>query len=340
MNERDDDEEFAGRDADIACAFCGKHPHRGGRDDLGPQRHLHLRRVHLRVRRRHDARSGAERSVPRRGGTCRMAAPTPRRAATPSARATPYVGSSRRAGTRGRAGRPAHAPRAVRRALRARGGAGGRPSAALSVAVYNHYKRISLGARRGRRRRGAGRRATSCFWVPRARARRCLAQTLARTLKRAVRHRGRHHAHRGRLRGRGRGEHPAQAHDGGRLRHPARRDRHHLHRRDRQGGPQGREPVHHARRVRRGRAAGAPEDRGGHGGQRARRRAAASTPSRSSSISTPRTSCSSWAARSSGLADIIADRVGKKGLGFNAEHARVQEARRGRAAGPACCRRI
>ena len=34
-----------------------------------------------------------------------------------------------------------------------------------------------------------------------------------------------------------------------------------------------------------------------------------------------------------GLADIIADRVGKKGLGFNAEHARVQEARRGRAAG-------
>ena len=85
----------------------------------------------------------------------------------------------------------------------------------------------------------------------------------------AVRHRGRHHAHRGGLRGRGRGEHPVEAHHGGGLRHPPRRDRHRLHRRDRQDRPQGGEPLHHARRVGRGRAAGAAQDRGRLRGQRA-----------------------------------------------------------------------
>ena len=39
---------------------------------------------------------------------------------------------------------------------------------------------------------------------------------------------------------------------------------HHLHRRDRQDRPQEREPVDHPRRLRRGRAAGAAEDPGGH----------------------------------------------------------------------------
>ena len=43
---------------------------------------------------------------------------------------------------------------------------------ALSVAVYNHYKRIYHGRRRPGGRRGAGQRATSCSSAPRARARR------------------------------------------------------------------------------------------------------------------------------------------------------------------------
>ena len=83
--------------------------------------------------------------------------------------------------------------------------------------------------------------------------------------QRPVRGRRRHRPHRGRLRRRRRREHPPQAHPGRRLRRQARRDRHHLHRRGRQDRPQGREPVDHARRLRRGRAAGAPEDPRGHG---------------------------------------------------------------------------
>ena len=105
---------------------------------------------------------------------------------------------------------------------------------ALSVAVYNHYKRISLGARCRKRGTWSWPRATSCFWAPPAPARRSWPRRLARTPRRALRHRGRHHAHRGGLCGRGRGEHPPEAHHGGRLRCAAGRDRHHLHRRDRQ----------------------------------------------------------------------------------------------------------
>ena len=54
---------------------------------------------------------------------------------------------------------------------------------------------------------------------------------------------------------------------------------HHLHRRNRQDRPQGREPVDHARRLRRRRAAGAAEDPGRHHRQRAAAgRAQASAP--------------------------------------------------------------
>ena len=80
---------------------------------------------------------------------------------------------------------------------------------------------------------------------------------------------------------------------------------HHLHRRGRQDRPQVGEPVDHPRRLRRGRAAGAAEDPRGHDGVACRRRAAASTRTRSSSRSTRRTCCSSWAARSPGSTQII-----------------------------------
>ena len=64
-------------------------------------------------------------------------------------------------------------------------------------------------------------------------------------------------ADRGRLRGRGCGEHHPQAAASRRGRRDARAAGHHLHRRDRQDRAQGREPLHHPRRERRGRAAGA-----------------------------------------------------------------------------------
>ena len=83
--------------------------------------------------------------------------------------------------------------------------------------------------------------------------------------QRPVRDRRRHRAHRGRLRRRGRREHPPEADPGRRLRRQEGRDRDHLHRRDRQDRPQGRQPVDHPRRLRRGRPAGAAEDpRGDH----------------------------------------------------------------------------
>ena len=94
---------------------------------------------------------------------------------------------------------------------------------------------------------------------------------------------------RGGLRGRRRREHPLAAASGGRLRRSLGRTGNRLYRRDRQDRPQGRQPVDHARRVGRGRTAGPAQDSRGNGGQRA----AASTPSRSSSPSTRRTSCSS-----------------------------------------------
>ena len=169
----------------------------------------------------------------------------------------------------------------------------------LSVAVYNHYKRVQFGARPRPRRRRAGQ-----VEHPAARPHR-LRQDAAGPdagphAQRAVRHRRRHRAHRGRLRRRGRREHPAQADPGRRLRRQEGRDRHHLHRRDRQDRPQEREPVDHPGRLGRGRAAGAAEDPGGHHRVGAAPGRAASTPTRSSSRSTPPTSCSSAAGRSPG----------------------------------------
>ena len=82
--------------------------------------------------------------------------------------------------------------------------------------------------------------------------------------QRPLRDRRRHGADRGRLRRRGRREHPPEADPGRRLRRQEGGDRDHLHRRDRQDRAQGRQPVDHARRLRRGRAAGAAEDPRGH----------------------------------------------------------------------------
>ena len=138
---------------------------------------------------------------------------------------------------------------------------------ALSVAVYNHYKRVQAGENGGaqgrRRRHRAGQ-----VQHPAARPHR-LRQDAARAdprphAERPVRHRRRHGADGGRLCRRGRREHPAEADPGGGLRRQEGRDRDHLHRRDRQGRPQERKPVDHPRCLRRGRPAGAAEDPGGH----------------------------------------------------------------------------
>ena len=238
--------------------------------DLGPERHLHLRRVHLGVRRRHDARFGPAPAAGRRPlrryvpghALAGNRPPCPPRGGQACRRAR-----DGRARPGDRAGKPAYPARAVREPFRARGGPGrgqARPFGGRVQPLQAHQP--GRGCRRGGR--GAGQeqhhaprphRLRQDAFGPDARAH----------APGAVRHRGRHHAHRGGLCGRGRGEHPLEAHHGGRLRRAAGRDRHHLHRRDRQDRAQGGEPVHHARRFGRGRATGAAQDRGRLRGQRA-----------------------------------------------------------------------
>ena len=190
---------------------------------------------------------------------------------------------------------PAEAEGDLRRAQRVRRRAGAGQAHALRSGLQPLQARADDAVRR------LGHRAAE-VQHPAARADR-LRQDAARADARAdpqrpVRDRRRHGADRGRLRRRGRREHPAQADPGRRLRRQEGRDRDHLHRRGRQDRPQGRQPVDHARRVRRGRPAGAAEDPRGHDRVACRRRAGASTRTRSSSRSTRRTSCSSAAARS------------------------------------------
>ena len=107
----------------------------------------------------------------------------------------------------------------------------------LSVAVYNHYKRVQLGATPDHDDVELA-KSNILLIGPTGCGKTLLAQTLARMLNVPVRHRRRHRAHRGRLRRRGRREHPAQADPGRRLRRQEGRDRDHLHRRDRQDRPQ------------------------------------------------------------------------------------------------------
>ena len=116
----------------------------------------------------------------------------------------------------------------------------------LSVAVYNHYKRIQVGAKDG----DVELAEVQHHDARPDRVRQDAARADAREdAERAVRDRRRHRAHRGRLRRRGRREHPAEADPGRRLRREEGRDRHHLHRRGRQDRPQVREPLDHPRRA-------------------------------------------------------------------------------------------
>ena len=136
----------------------------------------------------------------------------------------------------------------------------------LSVAVYNHYKRVNAGHQVDE----VELQKSNVLLVGPTGSRQDAARPDARPgPRRAVLHRRRDLADRGRLRRRGRREHPAAAHPGGRLRRRPRPARDHLHRRDRQDRAQGGQPVDHPRRVRRGRPAGAAQDPRGHRRQRA-----------------------------------------------------------------------
>ena len=88
-----------------------------------------------------------------------------------------------------------------------------------------------------------------------------------------------------------------------------------------------REPVDHPRRLRRGRPAGAAEDPRGHDRVASRRRVAASTRTRSSSRSTPPTCCSSAAAPSPGSTRSSRAGSARSRLGFGAVLAQQERGR-------------
>ena len=187
-------------------------------------RRLHLRRVHRSLQR--DHRRGADRAA-----VVRAREPA-------------------------EAGRDLRRPAGVRR----------RPGEREAGALGRRLQPLQARADDAERRRGRDRAAEVEHHAARADR---LRQDAARPDPRAdpqrpLRDRRRDRADRGRLRRRGRREHPPEADPGRRLRRQEGRDGDHLHRRDRQDRPQGRQPVDHPRRLRRGRAAGAAEDPRGH----------------------------------------------------------------------------
>ncbi len=130
----------------------------------------------------------------------------------------------------------------------------------LSVAVYNHYKRLQTACRqRARQGRSRARQEQHPADRPDRLRQDAAGRDAGAPAERAVHHRRCHHADRGRLRRRGRREHHPEAAAEVRLRRREGADRHRLHRRDRQDLAQVRQPLDHPRRVGRGRAAGAAE---------------------------------------------------------------------------------
>ena len=95
---------------------------------------------------------------------------------------------------------------------------------ALSVAVYNHYKRIYFGGDEDVELQ----KSNILLLGPTGSGKTLFAQTLARILKVPLRHCGRHHLDGGRLCGRRCGEHPAATAPGRGLRRGAGGARHHL----------------------------------------------------------------------------------------------------------------
>ena len=136
----------------------------------------------------------------------------------------------------------------------------------LAVAVHNHYKRIDSQLVTG----DVELQKSNILLVgPTGSGKTLLAQTLGALPAGAVHDRRCHEPHRSRATS----ARTSRTSSSAPCRTPTttsrRPARHRLHRRDRQDLAQGRQPVDHARRVRRGRAAGAAQDHRRNDGERA-----------------------------------------------------------------------
>ncbi len=119
----------------------------------------------------------------------------------------------------------------------------------LAVAVYNHYKRIEISKQRGRNDVELT-KSNILLIGPTGTGKTLLAQTLARLLSVPFTIVDATTLTEAGYVGRGRREHHPEAPAGRGRRHREVPGGHHLHRRDRQDLAQGREPLHHPRRLR------------------------------------------------------------------------------------------
>ena len=190
---------------------------------------------------------------------------------------------------------------------------------ALSVAVYNHYKRIQYqGSQASRKADVELQKSNIVMLGPTGCGKTYLAQTLAKILNVPFAIGDATSLTEGRLCRRGRGEHPPAPDPERGLRYRTCPARHHLHRRDRQDRPQERESLHHPRRQRRGCAAGAAQDPRRHH----RQRPAAGRPQASASGFYPdrhHEHTVICGGAFDGIDKIIESRIGKKVMGFGAE---------------------
>ncbi len=230
------------------CTFCEKRRHHVASLIAGPPGGLHLQRVHRDLQL--DPPGGAAPLHLRRSARCPplgTAACARQTLGRPKVERLPDADRDRRAISTS----TSSARSAPRRCSRSR--------STTTTTACAHVTQAGADQRRRRDREDEH---------PARRADR-LGQDAARAharahARRALRDRGRDDADRGRLRRRGRREHPAEAAAELRLRRRARAAGHRLHRRDRQDRPHDGQRLDHARRVRRGRAAGAAEDPRGH----------------------------------------------------------------------------
>ena len=136
----------------------------------------------------------------------------------------------------------------------------------LAVAVYNHYKRIKMGRRRHQDVELS--KSNVLLIGPTGTGKTLLAQTLARMLSVPFAIVDATTLTEAGYVGEDVENIILKLLQGGGRRSRSMRAGHHLHRRDRQDLPQGREPLHHPRRVGRRGAAGFAQDPGGHDRQR------------------------------------------------------------------------